>query len=126
MPPPAIPPRLPLQKKILTITMPHSPTPSVPVSICHPEATPPRTLSSSKGPRPIGVSSSSPSPTKVVDSLDSADVVNPLQQFQKHYLPHEAEKEEPDKDSQAISEMELEYAGVMSSHLGGLVQGGVW
>ena len=112
MPPPAIPPHMPPQEKTLTIMMPCSSTPSVPVSIHCPEVTPPRTTSSSEGPRPIGASSSLPSPTKVVDSLDSADVVDPLQQFQKHYLPNKAEMEEPNEDSWAISEMELEYAGL--------------
>ena len=50
-----------------------------------------------------------------MDSLNSADVVDPLQQFQKHYLPDEAEMEEPDEDSWAISEMELEYVKVTST-----------
>ena len=81
MPPPAIPPHLPPQGKTLTMTMPCSSTPSVPVSICHPEATPPRTSSSSEDPGPTSASSSSPSPMKVVDSLDSAHVINPLQQL---------------------------------------------
>ena len=115
MPPPDIPPCLPPPEKTLTMTMPPSSVPSVPVSICCPEATPPQTLWSSEGPGPTGLSSSSPSPTKAVNSLDSADVVDPLQQFWKHYLPDEAEMDEPDEDSPAISKMELEYAGVPST-----------
>ena len=61
------------------------------------------------------MSSSLPSPTKVVDLLDSANVLNPLRQFRKHYLPNETEMDEPDEDSGAISEMELEYAGILST-----------
>ena len=111
----AVPPCVPPPEKTLTMTMPYSLVPLVPVSICHPEATPPRTLMSSKGPRPIRMSSLSPSPTKAVDPLDSTNVVDPLQQFQKHYLPDEVEMEEPDEDSWAISEMELEYLRVVST-----------
>ena len=74
---------------------------------------------SSEGPRPIGTSSSSPSPTKAVDSLDSTDVIDPLTQYRKHYLPDETpdevEMEEPDNDSHTIAEMELEYLGVAST-----------
>ena len=77
MPPPAVPPCVPLSEKTLTTTMPQS-TPSVPVSICHSEAMLPRTSTSSEGPGPLGTSSSSPSPTKVVDSLDSTDVIDLL------------------------------------------------
>ena len=121
MPPPAIPPHLPPQEKTLTTTMPHSSTPSVPVSICCPEATPPRTLSFSKSLRPIGVSSLSPSPIMTrkevmpLDSLDSADIADPLQQFWKHYLPDEAKMEDTKEDSWTILEMELEYTGVTST-----------
>ena len=54
-----------------------------------------------------------------MDSLDSANVIDPLAQYQKHYLPDktpdEVEMEEPDNDSHAITEMELEYLGVMST-----------
>ena len=119
MPPPAIPPCVPPPEKTLTMTMPQSSMPSVPVSICCPEAMPPRTSTSSKGPRPIRTSSSSPSPTKAVDSLDSADVIDPLTQYWKHYLPDETpdkvKMEDPDDDSCAIAEMELEYLGVVST-----------
>ena len=80
----AIPPHVPLTEKTLTTMMPQSSTPSVPVSICHLEAMLPRTSTSSEGPRPLRTSSSSPSPTKVVDSLDSTDVIDPLAQYQKH------------------------------------------
>ena len=115
MQPLAIPSHVPPPEKTLTMTMPHSSVPLVPVSIHCLEAMPPRTSTSSEGPRPIGMSSSSPSPTKAVDQLDSTDMVNPLQQFWKHYLPDEVKMEEPDEDSQAISEMELEYLGVVST-----------
>ena len=115
----AIPPCLPLTEKTLTMTMPQSSMPSVPVSIHRPEAMPPRTLTSSEGPRPLGTSSSLPSPTKAVDSLDSTDVIDLLPQYQKHYLPDktpdEVDMEEPDDDSCAIAEMELEYQGVAST-----------
>ena len=87
-----------------------SSVPSVPVSICHPEATPPRTSLSNKGSGPTSLSSSSPSTTEAVNSLDSTDKVDPPQEFWKHYLPDEAEMDEPDKDGWAISKMELEYA----------------
>ena len=60
-------------------------------------------------------SSSLPSPTKTVDPLDSTDVIDPLQHYRMHYLPDEAEIDEPDDDSLAISDMELEYAGVPST-----------
>ena len=115
----AIPPRVPPTEKTLTMMMPQSSMPSVPVSIHHPEAMLPRTSMSSEGPRPLGTSSSSPSPTKAVDSLDSTDVIDPLAQYRKHYLPDETpdevEMEEPDNDSCAITEMELEYLGVAST-----------
>ena len=123
MPPPAIPPHVPLTEKTLTMMMPQLSMPSVPVSICHQEAMLPRTSMSSEGPRHIGTSSSSPSPTKVVDSLDSTDVIDQLAQYRKYYLPDEGpddvpdevEMEEPDDDSHAIAEMELEYLGVAST-----------
>ena len=115
----AIPPCVPLTEKTLTTMMPQSSMPSVPVSIHHPEVMPPRTSTSSEGPRPLWTPSSSPSPTKAVDSLDSADVIDPLAQYWKHYLtdetPDEVEMEEPDDDSHAIAEMELEYLGVAST-----------
>ena len=110
MPPPAIPTHLPPQEKTLTMMMPPLSVPSVPVSIHHPEATPPWTLLFNEGPGPTSLSSSSPSPTKLVNSLDITDKVDPLQEFWKHYLPDEAEMDEPDKDCWAISKMELEYA----------------
>ena len=72
-------------------------------------------MTSSKGPGPTRTSSSLPSPTKAVDPLDITDMVDPLQQFWKHYLPDEVEMEEPDEDSRAISEIELEYLGVAST-----------
>ena len=54
-----------------------------------------------------------------MDSLDSADVIDQLTQYQKHYLPDETpdevKMEEPDDDSCAIAEMELEYLGVVST-----------
>ena len=119
MPPPPIPPHVPPPEKTLTTMMPQSSMPSVPVSIHRPEVMLPRTLTSSKGPRPIRTSSSSPSPTKAVDSLDSADMIDPLTQYWKHDLPDETpdevKMEEPDDDSQAITEMELEYLGVAST-----------
>ena len=95
--------------------MPPLPAPSVLISIRHLEATPPRTSSSSEGPGTTSMSNLSPSPMKVVNLLDSTDVVNPLQQFRKHYLPNETEMDEPDEDSWAISEMELEYARIPST-----------
>ena len=113
--PPVIPPCVPPPEKIVTMMMPQSSMPLVPVSICHPEVMPPRTSTSSEGPRPLGTSSSSPSPTKAVDSLDSTDVIDQLTQYWKHYLPDEVEMEEPDDDSRAIAEMELEYLGVVST-----------
>ena len=118
MSPPAVPPHVPPTEKTLTMMMPQSSMPLVPVSICCPEVMPPRTLTSSEGPGPIGTSSSSPSPTKVVDFLDSANVINPLAQYRRHNLPDETpdkvKMEEPDDDSCAIAEMELEYLGVAS------------
>ena len=66
---------------------------------------------SSEGPGALRTSSSSPSPTKVVDSLDSANVIDPLAKYRQHYLPDktpdEVDMEEPDDDSRAITEMEL-------------------
>ena len=115
VPPPPIPLHLLPQEKTLTMKMPPSPMSSVPVSICHPEATPQRTSSSSEGPWAPGMSRSSPSPMKGVDLLDSTDVIDPLQHFQKYYLPDEAEMDEPDENSRAISEMELEYARIPST-----------
>ena len=54
-----------------------------------------------------------------MDSLDSTDVIDPLAQYRKHYLPDETpdkvEMEEPDDDSRAITEIELEYLGVVST-----------
>ena len=64
MPPPAIPSHLPPQEKTLTMMMPPSLAPMVPVRIHRPEATPPQTSSSSEGPGPTSLSNSSPSPTK--------------------------------------------------------------
>ena len=95
--------------------MPSSPAPLVPVSIWCPEATPLKTSSSSEGPGATSASSLSPSPIKVVNPLDSTDIVDPLQQFLKHYLPNETEMDEPDEDSQAISEMEMEYARILAA-----------
>ena len=119
MQPPAIPPCMPPSEKTLTMTVPQLSMPSVTVSIRHPEAMPPRTLTSSEGPGPLGTSSSSPSPTKAVDSLDSTDVIDPLAEYWQHYLPDktpdEVDMEEPDDDSHAITEMELEYQGVAST-----------
>ena len=118
MPPPAIPPHVPPSEKTLTTMMPQS-TPSVPVSIHHPEATPLRALMSSEGPRPLGTSSSSPSFTKAVDFLDSTNVIDLLAEYWQHYLPDETldeiDMEEPDDDSRAITEMELDYQGVVST-----------
>ena len=99
--------------------MPQSSTPSVTVSIHHPEVMPPRTSMSSEGPGPLGTSSLSPSPTKVVDSLKSANVIDLLAEYRQHYLPDKTpdkvDMEEPDDDSCAIAEMELEYLGVAST-----------
>ena len=54
-----------------------------------------------------------------MDSLDSTDVIDLLTQSWKHYLPDETPDEvkmdEPDDDSRAIAEMELEYQGVASN-----------
>ena len=117
--PPAIPPCMPQSEKTLTMMMPQSSMPLVPVNIHQLEATPPRTSTSSEGPRPFGTSSSSPSSTKVVDSLDSTDVIDPLAEYWQHYFPDETpdkvDMEEPDDDSHAIAEMELEYQGVVST-----------
>ena len=117
--PPAVPPHMPLSKKTLTTMMHQSSTPSVPVGICHLEVMPLRTLMSSEGPGPLGTSSSSPSPTKVVDSLDSIDVTDPLAEYRQHNLPDKTpdkvDMEEPHDDSGTIAEMELEYQGVMST-----------
>ena len=95
--PPAVPPHVPLTEKTLTTMMPQLSTPSVPVSICCPEAMLPRTLTSSEGPEPIGTSSSSPSPMKVVDSLDSTDVIDSLAQYRKHYLSDKGPDDVPDE-----------------------------
>ena len=115
----AVPPHVPPSEKTLTTMMPQLPMPSVPISIHCLEAMPPRTLTSSEGPRPLGTSSSSPSPTKVVDSLDSTDVIDPLAEYWQYYLPDETpdevDMEEPDDDSCTIAEMELEYQGVAST-----------
>ena len=115
MSPPAIPLHLPPKEKTLTTTMPPSPAPSVLVSIYQLKATPTRASSSSEGPGTTSASSLSPSLTKVVDLLDSTDIVDPLWQFWEHYLSDETDMDEPDEDSQAISEMELEYAGIPST-----------
>ena len=58
--------------------------------------------------------STSPSPMKVVDQLDSTNVVDPLQQYWKHFMPN-IEMDELDEDSWAISEMEMEYARIPST-----------
>ena len=119
MPPLAIPPGVPPTEKSLTTMMPQSSMPSVPVSICHLEVMLLRTLMSSESPGPLRTSSSSPSPIKAVDFLDSANVINLLAHYWKHYLPDETrdevEMKEPDDDRHAIAEMELEYLGVVST-----------
>ena len=50
-----------------------------------------------------------------MDPLDSTNMIDPLQQYRKHYLPDEVEMEEPDEDSCTIMEMELEYLRVAST-----------
>ena len=52
---------------------------------------------------------------KVVDHLYSTNIIDSLQHYQRHYLHDEAEMDEPNKDSRAISEMEQEYAGIPST-----------
>ena len=67
-----------------------------------------------KAPEPPVCLAYHPVPRKWSISGQSArqDIVNPLWQYWKHFLPEETEMDEPDEDSWAISEME--YAGIPS------------
>ena len=51
----------------------------------------------------------------MVDQLDSADIIDPLQQYRKHFIPDDAEMDNPDEDSRTICEMEMEYARTSST-----------